>query len=91
MKRGKAALIGAGCGLFVGMVMTFFVLSNCLGDSSVAHRILEKCNYPADLFASCFHPSLMSDGALFTTIGAIVMQWVLVGTIVGLLVGSKRG
>jgi hypothetical protein len=96
MKPLKAAIIGAGCGLLVGLVMTFLLFGNSLGDDSVAYRILVKCNYPADLlgrgistlwFSLGFGPHGDAAFGVLLVSGsvAIFIQWALIGTVVGLL------
>lgn len=98
MKFNRQALIGAGCGLLVGVLMTA-PLKICFRWTYVGDMIWGLCN-PAAMLGyglSMLWPLLglpphgeAGYAVVFVSVGAaIVAQWVLVGTIVGLLIAHR--
>jgi hypothetical protein len=99
MKPRKAVIIGAGCGLLVGILMVAPLKCN-FGWTNVGEMIWGFCNGPAMLLSYGFTRLWFSMGlgphgdagfgAIAVSIGvAIVIQWVLVGMIVGLLIAHR--
>jgi hypothetical protein len=99
MKLGKQTIIGAGCGLLVGILMVAPLKIN-FGWTNVGEMIWGLCNGPAMLLSYSFTMLWFSLGlgphgdAGFRVIAvsmgvAIVIQWVLVGTIVGMLIAHR--
>ncbi|MEN6451886.1 MAG: hypothetical protein ABFC96_15455 [Thermoguttaceae bacterium] len=94
MKSRRGAIVGAGCGLLVGMMMAAPISLHLTNE---AELIWGTCNLPAAFVAQGFARLWLSVGlgphgdagwaVLLVSMGvAIVIQWVLVGGVIGLLV-----
>jgi hypothetical protein len=98
MKSTQAAIIGAGCGLPIGILM-IVPLGFHFGWTNAAESTWCICNYPALRLADGFaflwgslglgpHGDQAWDVLLVSMGVAILIQWSLIGAIVGLLAAS---